>query len=210
MKKLFFAVSAQAALSLLAPSTGFAQHTYDNTIGLYTDPAGLDPDNTGTDQIGAPVNVYMVLARPAAEDGTPFPGVTAFDCQLNFNPVGGIFVTGNALNGEGFNIGDVGSIDQGFLEFIVGFADAVTPEPDGSLLLVTLQFINSNVERVDISMSPASIPSIPGTIGFLPVDPPLVEMFPSSGSMDTPVFSFNATAVAVEEETFGSVKALYR
>jgi hypothetical protein len=211
MKKLLFAVSALAALSLLAPSTGFAQHMYDNTIGLYTTPNGLGVDNTGTNQIGAPVNVYMVLAKPAAMDGTPFTGITAFDCQLNFNPIGGIFVTGNALNGEGFNIGDVGSIDLGFLEFIVGFAAEVPVDPvDGSLLLVTLQFINSNVEQVDITMSPASIPSIPGTIGFLPGDPPLIEMFPSSGSLDTPVFSFNATAVAVEDESFGSVKALYR
>jgi hypothetical protein len=208
MKKLLFAVSALAALSLLAPSTGFAQHMYDNQIGLYTTPDGMGA--TGTDQVSTPVNLYLVLTRPAAVDGTPYAGITAFDCQLNFNPIGGIFVTNNALNGEGFNIGETGAIAEGYLEFIVGFADVVTAEPDGSLLLVTLQFINSNIDRVDVTLSPASIPSIPGTMGFLPVDPPLVEMFPSSGSYDDPIFSFNAEATPVEEESFGSVKALYR
>jgi hypothetical protein len=208
MKKLLFAVSALAALSLLAPSTGFAQHMYDNQIGLYMTDDGTGA--TGTSQIGTPVNVYMVLTRPANADGTPFAGITAFDCQLNFNPIGGIFVTSNALNGAGFNIGDVASIGSGFLEFIVGFADLVMAEPDRSLLLVTLQFINSNVVPIYVTMSPASTPSIPGTMGFLPVDPPLIEMYPASGAYEDPIFAFNGAAVPVEIESFGSLKALYR
>ena len=208
MKKLLFAVSALAALSLLAPSTGFAQHMYDNQLGLYLSPDGMGA--TGTDQRNAPVNVYMVLTRPASNDGTPFSGITAFDCQLNFNPVGGIFMTGENLNGEGFNIGDTSQIGAGFLEFIVGFAAEVPAEADGSVLLATLQFINSNLDQINITLSPASIPSIPGTIAFLPGDPPLVEMFPSSGSWAAPIFSFGGEATAIEEESFGSVKALYR
>lgn len=97
----------------------------------------------------------------------------------------------------------------GYLEFIVGFA-AEVPVVDDAILLVSLQFINSNLDPVEVTMSPVSLPSIPGTLGFLPINPPLVEMFPSSGSLDDPVFMFGGTATPVEKETFGSVKALFR
>jgi hypothetical protein len=189
------------------PSAGSAQHLYANQIGMF-----MNPDGTGassTDQIGAPVNVYLVLIKPTNHLGVPFPGITSFDCQLNFSPIGGIFVTGNALNGPGFNIGDVGNISSGYLEFIVGFAEMV-PSVDEAILLVTLQFINSNVQMVYVTMSPASIPSIPGAMGYLPGDPPLIEMYPASGHYDNPVFTFNGETVPVERESFGSLKALYR
>jgi hypothetical protein len=61
-----------------------------------------------------------------------------------------------------------------------------------------------------VTLSPASIPSIPGTMAYLPTDPPLQEMFPASGDYSDPVFIFAGEAVPVQEESFGSVKALYR
>lgn len=209
MFKLIITVLAFFSFCTLSPGTGSAQDIFYNQIGLY-----LTPDGTGassTDQIGAPVNVFLVVTNPADifNGNAPIPGITAFDCQLNFNPTGGLFVTGNALNGEGFNIGDTAHIYDGYLEFIVGFADYVTPV-DNAILLVSLQFINSNVEGVYVTMGPASFPGIPGSMMFLPGDPPLMEMYPSSGAYDNPVFSFNGEVVTVENESFGSFKALFR
>jgi len=206
MKKLLFAVSALAALSLLAPSTGFA-HDYDNQLGLYmtADANGL----TGTSDVGVPVTVFLVLTRPAKEDGTAWSGITAFDCQLNFEPIGNMFKIGDALNGDGFNIGDAGHIELGFLEYIVGLS-AQIEVVDGACLLTTLQFINNNVGEVNVTLSPASVPSIDGALGFVTPDQTLQEMFPSSGNAANPVFTFGGIAVPVEGASFGAVKALYR
>ena len=207
MKKLLFAVSALAALSLLAPSSGFAQHVYFNQVGLYMDANGFGA--TGTNDVGTPVNVFLVLTKPAMGE-TVFPGVKAFECQLNFSPVGNIFKLGDALAAEGLNIGDVDNIAMGYLEYIVGFSDVVALQPDESIALITFTFMNLNAGEVDITLGPPSTASIPGQMAFLPPDPPLVAMYPSSGATDAAVFKFNGMAVAVENETFGAVKALYR
>jgi len=59
MKKLLFAVSALAALSLLAPSTGFAQAT--NTLGIYLDEAGTL--NSGPVTPFTATDIYLVLQK---------------------------------------------------------------------------------------------------------------------------------------------------
>ena len=58
--------------------------------------------------------------------------------------------------------------------------------------------------------------SIPGEMAFLGghqssgPDYILTIMYSMGGSHDAPVFVFNGEAVAVENESFGSVKALFR
>ena len=103
MKMLLFFVTGIATLFLLAPISSFAEPTHPNEIGLYTEPNGYGA--TGTDVLGAPVDVYLVLTKPEANN-VSLSGIFAFECQLNFNPIGGIFLIGNVLNGEGANIGD--------------------------------------------------------------------------------------------------------
>lgn len=206
MKKFQFTVLTIATLFLVAPIASIAEPTHPNEIGLYTTPDGYG--DTGTDDIGIPVNVYLVLTKPQVGN-EPCLGLTAFDCQLNFNPTGGIFMTGNALNGVGFNIGDVAHIDQGYLEFIVGFADLV-PTVDDAILMVSFQFIYVNPVPIEVTMGPCSVPAIPGEMVFLPGDPPYELMHSMGGSPDAPVFIFGGEAIAVEPESFGSVKALFR
>ena len=216
MKKLLFAVSALAALSLLAPSSGFAQHVYFNQIGLYTTadalPDPLDPDApiTGTSDVGLPTTVFLVLTRPA-EGETVYTGIRAFEVRINFNPTGGLFMLSGALAAPGLNIGDVDNIGSGYLEYIVGFGSAVPVAPSESVVLVTFSFLNQNAVPVLVTLSPPVAGSLPGQMVFSP-DPAtaLFEMFSSAGSVDDAAFTFNGVAVATEDATFGSVKALYR
>ena len=190
MKKLLFAVSALAALALLAPSTGFAQtHVYSNQVGLYTTPDGHG--DTGIADIGAPV----------------------FECTLAFDPVpnNNLFMLAANLPPSSLNVGNRTNINEGFLDFIVGI-DVNNPVPvvDDAATLITFQFINNSVEGFTVSLIPTEVPSIPGKLAFQGVSGELRELYPSSGDHGTPVFRFGSPVVAVESESFGTVKALFR
>ena len=207
MKKLFFAVSALAALALLAPRTGFAQHMYTNQVGLYQFADGTG--NTYTMDVGSAVDVFLVLTRPADEFDVPYAAITAFEVQLNFNPAGNMFKLLDALPPNSLNIGDNSHIGDGYLEYAVGIASpwAVVDE---SVVLISFQFMTTTVGLIEVTLSPISLPSAPDQMVFLPVDPPLIQMFPSGGSTDSVVWAFNGEVVAIEDASFGSVKALYR
>jgi hypothetical protein len=68
----------------------------------------------------------------------------------------------------------------------------------------------------EIYLGVTSLPSIPGSMAYVDADDPsfnnLVPAGPSSGSFDAPVFSVNSpgAVVAIENESWGGVKALYR
>ena len=206
MKKLLFAVSALAALSLLAPSTGFAQHVYPNQIGIYEFSDGTG--NTGTFDVGTPVTVFLVLTKPE-KDGVPINTINAFELTLNFNPAGNLFKLAEVFPGNNVNVGDNSDINQGFLEYIVGFATdhAVTDE---SITLITFTFMHTAPGVIDVTLSPTSKPSIPGEMAYQSIPGDLRVGFTSAGPAGGPVFVFDGAAVATENESFGSVKALYR
>jgi len=209
MKKFLYALPALVAFCLMVPGVGSAQHVFYNQLGMY-----LTSDGTGgssTFDVGVPITVFLVLTNPADVNNgnVPISGLTCFDCQLNFYPIGNIFKIGDALNGDGFNIGDAGHIELGFLEYIVGFADEV-PAVNDAVLLTSLQFINNNVVEVQVTLGPASYPSIPGTMSYCSPQQTQIEMYPASGDYADPVFTFNGSTVPVESGTFGSVKGLYR
>ena len=207
MKKMLFAVIAVFSISLLAPGTSLAEPTHFNELGLYTTTDGYG--DTGTSVIGSPVDVYLVLTKPAA-NGVPSEGVKAFECQLNFSPVGDLFLLSWQLLALGLNIGDTDHLFEGYLEFIAGFVD-VLPGVDDAVALVHFQFLNFNSSPVEVTFSPVSVPSIPGQMVFLPTsDDGLEIMYPVSGHPDAPVFIFGDMAIPVETESFGSVKSLYR
>lgn len=211
MKKLLFAVSALAALSLLAPSTGFAQHetSSNNQVGLFTNPDGTGA--TSTNQIGAAVPVYLVLINPTDEFNAeaPYGTINAFECTLNFTG-GSLFKLADTLPATAVNVGDNSDINQGFLEYIVGLGtskDVVA----GSVTLISFQFMAISPDRTDISLSMTSAPSIPGVMAYQSVSGQLRRMYNAAGSEGAINFTFNAAGpVAVENESFGSVKALFR
>ena len=213
MKKLLFAVSALAALSLLAPSTGFAQHVYDNQVGLFLTPDGMGA--TGTSDIGAGVLVYMVLIRPTDyENGdTPYIDINAFECSLFFDPQpnNNLFLLQTTIPPNAVDIGPSKDINSGRLDFIVGISDgSEVPVVDGAVSLITFNFMNTSVGTFDVTMGPTTAPGIPGEMSFQSETGQLRIMNPASGDFAASVFQFNGTAVAVENESFGSVKALFR
>lgn len=207
MKTLLFAVVALFGISMLAPSPVTAEPTHFNEIGLYTTPDGLgDP---GIDGIGIPLNVYLVLTKPAY-NGVPSAGIRAFECQLNFNPAGNMFKLADGFLSPALNIGDAGNIGDGYLEYIVGFGDDL-PVLNEFATLIEFTFMNLNSVPVEVTLGPVSVPSIPGQMVFIATEgPDFQQMHPVSGHPDAPVFIFEGRAIPVESESFGSVKALYR
>ncbi len=209
MKKLLFAVSALAALALLAPSTGFAQHelSSNNQVGLF-----LNADGTGasaTIEIGVPVNVYLVLINPTdVEDAeTPYPDINAFECMLHFTgPIP--FKLADTMP-VGVNVGDASNINQGFLEYIVGFG-ASELVVNGSVTMISFQFMTTSPGLTEINLTQTRFPSIPNEMAFQSVSGELRVMHNASGTKDGVIFAFNGGVVAVENESFGSVKALFR
>jgi len=208
MKKLLFAVSALAALSLLAPSTGFAQHVYPNQVGLYEFSDGTGA--TGTFDVGSPVTIFLVLTKPEV-DGLPVTQINAFEATLNFNPAGNMFKLAEVFPGNNVNVGDNSDIGQGFLEYIVGFA-ASHPVTDESITLVTFTFMHTAPGPIEVILTPTSKPAFPDQMVYqnASVAGDLRQMFTAAGPDGGPVYVFDGSAVAVENESFGSVKALYR
>lgn len=207
MKKISLTVIALVAISMLAPNLASAEPTHFNEIGLYTTMDGYG--DTGIEGIGIPLEVYLVLTKPAY-NGTPNSGVKAFECQLNFNPIGNMFKLGDYLLANGLNIGDTDHIGDGYLEYIVGFSEDL-PAVNEAVALIEFVFMNLNQGPVEVTLGPVSTPSIPGQIVFVPAGITELEiMYQVSGHPDAPVFIFNGMAIPVESESFGSVKALYR
>lgn len=214
MKKLLFAVSAIAALSLLAPSSSFAVFQYSNQVGLYTIDDGMGA--TGTSVMNSDVTVYLVLTQPTdVENGdAPFSACCGFECTISFNPSpnNDLFLVEAILPPYSIDIGPNKDINLGYLDYYVGI-DYTRPLPvnNEAAVLVTFTFFNMNPGITEVTLGPSYVPSIAGEMAFLGDEPEQLRvMYSKGGSHDAPVFLFNGEAVAVENESFGSVKALYR
>jgi hypothetical protein len=209
MKKLLFAAIAIASISMLAPSSGFAEPTHPNEVGLYMAPNGYGA--TGTFVVGAPVTVYLVLTRPE-KDGVPYLTVNAFECLLSFNPIGNMFKLGEVFPPGSINVGDNQNIQDGYLEYIVGISSGYPyPVINESVVLVAITFLHLVPNVTEVTLAPPFYGgSIPGQMAYQSVEGDLRVMYSMGGSHEAPVFIFQGEAVAVETESFGSVKALYR
>ncbi len=211
MKKFFVASLAAIFLALLIPGLGLAQDPpTTNTLGLYEFSDGTGA--TGTSDIGSPVTVYLVLKNPVDEQNgdAPYPSSNSFECQLNFNPPGNLFKLAEIIqNDGGMNVGDSSDINQGFLEYIIGFSrdDFVTDE---SIVLIEFVFMHTAAGNIEVTLGPTSKPSIPGEMVFQSVFGELRVMHSASGPHGGPVYLFSDGPDPVVSSTFGSVKALYR
>lgn len=200
---MFFAVSALAALALLAPSAGFAQA--DNQVGIYTDMAGT-PAAANTNEVAfTPFSAYLVLTQPVNNNGAaqPIVLVSGFEMSitvpanlttLSFTPAGAAARVGNAP------------------DFIFGFGPALDVV-GGSLVLGTFSFMAMDAAPADIFLGPSSVPGIPGVMAITDggASDVMSPIYPSTGSFAVPVFSVNAAnAIPVDGESWGGVKALFR
>jgi len=211
MKKLLLFVSAIITISLMMSGAGIAEPTHPNEVGLYLTEDGTGP--TGTFVMGSPVVTYLVLTKPADDENgnVPFSTVDAFECQLNFDPVpdNDLLLMDYVLPPGHIDIGRVKDINEGFLEFQVGVAYPI-PVINEAAVLVTITFMNLNPATTVVTLGPVLYPSIMGQMAFVSDPGQLRIMHSIGGSHDAGVFEFNGEAVAVEAESFGSVKALFR
>jgi len=200
MKKLFFAVSALAALSLLAPSSGFAWDP--SHLGLYADEAATSwhimdaaPYSSHT--------IYVVLTNPTQPDGTTeVDFVGGFECMII--PSGGL-VTGTVFPVESVNVGTNTNI-------IVGFADPVAVGPDRIVTVATVTYVLTvDSATFTLGLPDPPNPNNPTAMTFLDASLNELPCYPSSSDWSLPVFGVNDdTPVGSEVSSFGSVKSLYR
>ena len=213
MRKLLFAMSALAALLMIAPSNGFAQdYVYQSMLGLYTNADDLTI--VSATQGSGILFMYLILTNPylnadlgEGESGTvPVDNLKGFDLKMILPA--GFLLAGQTYPGNGLNIGSYPS-------FNVGFADPV-PVVDGKVTLGTMTIFADGSANGEVFLQPTDAnPDIPG---FMPGNAYLeggaresFKMFPISNAYDAPVFVFNGDApVATESASWSGVKALYR
>lgn len=214
MKNYLIPVIVILAFSILAPSGVMAGPTHPNEVGLYADSS--DFGTTGTFVIGSPVAVYLVLTRPTDVEngGVPSSYILAYELTLKFTPIpdGNLLLLDAILPPENLDIGLRKDITEGYLDYTVGLAGPSSlPVFDEAAVLVEFWFLNLNQDLTYVSLEPTTGTSIPGQMDFIGEQNSGIQVMHSvSGSHDAPVFIFNGEAVAVETESFGSVKALYR
>ena len=213
MKKLLFAVSALAALSLLAPSAGFAQGAY-NQLGIYTDNTGLASSANYVATVNVPFFAYLVLTNPynyaqgpiGSEVEAAVTAIDGWEARITFPADATWFTLSTTFPANAIDIGAKP-------DFVVGFATSV-PVTGNAVVLCTWQFMALAPTKFNTFFNVASIPSIPGTMAIVDANddgPNLVSVYPSTNDFAVPVFSVNGTdAVAVENESWGGVKALFR
>ncbi len=222
MKKLFFAVSALAALTLLAPSAGFAQTAF-NQIGLYTDMTGTPSSASINPTVNVPFSVFLVVTNPVNHafvdgNGTPpfervMTAVSGFEAQVGFwtGPAAadptlpGLFVLSQNFNGNAIRLGEGN-------EYVVGFADPV-PVSGVAAMMMTFSVMVTDGNPKEVFLNTTTVPSIPGFMAIVDgsiVSNNLQAAWPSSGDYANHVFGINTGVVAVETESWGNVKSLFR
>ncbi len=106
--------------------------------------------------------MYLVLTRPAdAENNdTPYATINVFECQLNFNQTENLYKTREYFPDDAINFGDNTHLYQGFLEYIVVFADDI-PVTEESVVLATFTFVHLDMGVVEVSLGPIGTPYFP-------------------------------------------------
>lgn len=207
MKKLLFALSALAALTLLAPAPGSA---YDNILGImFTDPAAYSVDNplvsytTGT-AVGL-VQAYVVLINPSVG--------AVYGYEMGFTTGGGAHLV-VSYQSAGPNPIDVGG---GLGNHIVGFAGPMAITPGGATLLGTINVFYQDVTPVTITLagtSPSSLlgewagyPAILGPSDLIVIGGTSTAFGEVTGVINS---ADGSEIVATDEVSWDSVKSLYR
>jgi len=200
MKKLLIAVSALAALSLLAPSTGFAEAT--NILSLYADEAGTE--NTLTMSPYSQVDIYLVVTNPyntIRDSAIEFLGGVEFAVPA---PTNAIVLSWTWP----VDVTDVGTGDS----HIVGFGQSL-PVVDGSAVVCTLNILYNSASSDPgyFTLAPSDPASNPGFMACLDWanEGDIISLTPPFESFDYHVLAIN-DVVATERATMDAVKALYR
>jgi len=186
----------------------------DNLIGLFYD------TDASIHEVEVSANsthlLYLVLLNPVNED---YDGgsvrdveyVSGFECAI-LHPSGDVLL-GMTFPTEGLNLGTPENI-------VAGFATAVPVTSQRVAVLATLSVLTMGDNPEGYRLVPTEAPSHPNTMAYVDSEDPdgevpdpevdnIVDMMPTSGSFDRPVFTFGDYTVD-ETAKWGEVKALYR
>ncbi|MBU8870787.1 MAG: hypothetical protein KOO60_07985 [Gemmatimonadales bacterium] len=201
MKKLLFALSALAALTLLAPVSGFADFEGEGAMGIY-----FDADAEVYETTGAP---YTEVAAYVMMKNTNVEGIWGY--EFGFVVEGNYIAPSIALNGTG-------PIDVGgeLGNHIVGLAAPITVTP--ATLLATIGVLPMDALPIHYTLTGATPNSWVGSNTPNIVAPPgdvLVKCAVSAWdvALVEPAICamLNDTGVvASDEASWDSVKSLYR
>jgi hypothetical protein len=202
MKKLLLSVFALAALSLLAPSTGFA---YENQVGFYTGLDNIDPNLTDYN-VGVPYFIYVMLHEPVNNDGATVGNLGGFEF-ITVLPADS-FVLGVTYPVSALNVG----VAPG--EYIVGYSVPSPVAASGPTLLATFQVLSATTADQFFYVTPTNNPGIADNIAYLDKDADQIVAMHNSvgGNIADPIFVINPTEllVSVDVVSLDAVKALYR
>ena len=221
MRKLLFALSALAALALLAPNSGIAQD--DNQVGIYLveDPDFADPDTLATQTVydgpAGQFTAYVVVSSPVNYEYCttvpvdtcyvrPISNLGGFEFRIEWPA--GLFVT-PTIHTSATNF-------QTPPDFYCGANAQVI---DGTVTVITLTIGSFTTDPGQWYITPVSdvgSQSIPGGIAITDADEvfEITELYVSSGDFANPVFAMwpipGEEPVPNEDATWGDVKAMFR
>jgi hypothetical protein len=196
MRSVFTLIAVMFAAGL----AGYCPAQDINEVGLYVDEDAMVPfiDLTTIGMFDA----FIVLKNPQTLAGEPVASIFGFEMLLSYDS-SLMFLASIVFPTDALNIGTPE-------EIICGFGHPVLVGSDNLVTLAMVSFLYISDQQF-IYIGPVSVPSLPGEMAYLGEDYlDLFPMYPSSGSHEAPVFAVNGTVVAVEKESWGNVKALYR
>ncbi|MCB1183824.1 hypothetical protein KDM41_10350 [bacterium] len=196
MKKTVLAI---LALSLVATS-GLAQlDPDDDGIGVYFDPCACV--NCITMDVG-PQRAFLVITHPTSPQG-----VAGWECKMWMT--GPAVMTGIDLQGQEINIGTAP-------EYIVGTVDPqINPYTYPAIVVAVIDFyildLSGPVQWWIDGIRFHSLPErVPAYLDGSDIEI-IKELKQSTGGRDFPVATVNGDcAVAIEDHSWGDVKALFR
>jgi hypothetical protein len=206
MRKLLFALSALAALALLAPNSGIAQGAL-NQVGIYTtqtpDLGNITDDDTSIQSLtGGQFTAYVVVTNPWSDTGdSEIMNLGGFEFRIEW---GALFVTST-----------LAPTATNFMSPPDFFCGSNIPVVNGQCTVITLTIGAFGTDPVPFLLSPVSDPnaqSIPGAIAITDADDNFVisQAYPASGAFANPVFGYNTTVVPNEDTSWSEMKALFQ
>ncbi|MCP4574330.1 MAG: hypothetical protein GY838_18395 [bacterium] len=204
MKKLFFAMFALAALSLLAPSSGVADN---NQIGIYTTstPVPNSADARYDGALPGQFTCYIVCTNPwnnvTAGVDAAIVQLGGFEFQVILPP--DFLIIGTTYPPNVLNLNSPPTF------YCAGAIDVV----DSRVLLVTLTLATfSGTSGLMYLDAVPTAPSIPGSLAITDAGNAfeLIEAYPASGDLAEPVFGIAMDVVPSEDASWSELKALYQ
>jgi hypothetical protein len=204
MRKSIVAVTLVTLFLFVASIAAAEWPRGENVLGLYTstDQATARANIT---QSAGPFSTYLV-----ATGLTATAGVVGWECMVEWDEDASFFASQQTLYGDALNVAT-------WPEFAVGILKpGVVPDGNGAAVLAQFDWLSFTTAQLYMHLHPNKNPSSPGNMIYVDASD-VGEFIPlswSSGDEANAVFGVNTgpldPQVPTEDETWGSVKNMYR